>query len=80
VIIFFFLLSRIEAPSLEPFCLINFLWSVGCILGILYFFANIHLSVSTYHACPFGSGLCHPGWYFLDPSICLRISWSHCFQ
>jgi hypothetical protein len=33
--------------------------------------ANIHLLVSTYHACPFGSELPHSGWYFLVPSICL---------
>jgi hypothetical protein len=37
--------------------------------------ANIHLSVSTYHACSFGSV---SGWYFLDPSICLQNSWCPC--
>jgi hypothetical protein len=29
---------------------------VGCIVGILSFWANIHLSVSTYHVCSFDSG------------------------
>jgi hypothetical protein len=43
--------SRIEASSLGPSFLLNFLWSVGCIMVILYFLANIHLSVSIYHAC-----------------------------
>jgi hypothetical protein len=27
----------------------------------------------------FVTRLPHYGWYFLVPSICLRISWSHCF-
>jgi hypothetical protein len=27
----------------------------------------------------FVTELTHSGWYFLDPFICLRISWSHCF-
>jgi hypothetical protein len=44
-----------EASSLGPFSLLNFLSSVDCILGILYFFwggANIYLLVSIYLACP----------------------------
>ena len=64
VIIFFPPLSGIEGSSLVPFCLLTFLSSVDCILGILYFFfflANIHLLVSTYHTCPFGSELPHSG-------------------
>jgi hypothetical protein len=35
--------------------------------------------VSAYHVCSFAIGLPHSGWYFLFPSICLRILWSHCF-
>jgi hypothetical protein len=66
VIILFPFLSRIEASSLGPYCLLHFLWSVCCILGILYFLTNIHLSVSTYHAGPFGSRLAHSG------CICLQ--------
>jgi hypothetical protein len=54
VIISFPILSGVEAFSLGHFCLLHFLWSVGCILGILYFLANIYLSVIAYHTCPFG--------------------------
>jgi hypothetical protein len=32
---------------------------VGCIMGIVSFGANIHLSVSEYHVCSFVSGLPH---------------------
>jgi hypothetical protein len=45
----------------------------GCILGIMYLLANIHLSVGTYHASSFRSGLRHSV-YFLVPSICLQNS------
>jgi hypothetical protein len=69
------LLSEIEASSFRPFFLFNFLESVGCIIGILYFMANIHLSVSKYHAYLFGSELSHSGWYSQVPSICLQNSW-----
>jgi hypothetical protein len=41
---------------------------------ILFFLANIHLLLSTYHACPFGYVLPHSGWYLLVPSICLQNS------
>jgi hypothetical protein len=49
-------LSQIEASSFEHFCLMHFLCSVDCILGMylfiyFYFLTSIHLSVSTYHAC-----------------------------
>ena len=51
-------------------------YSLWVVSWILYeFLANIHLSVSTYHACPFGSGLPCSGWYFLIPLICLQNSW-----
>jgi hypothetical protein len=33
----------------------------SCILGILSFLANIHLSVSAYHVCSFVIGLPHSG-------------------
>lgn len=59
MIIFFPLLSGIEASTFGPFCLLRFLWSVGCILGFLNFLASIHLSVRTCHVCPLGSGLPH---------------------
>jgi hypothetical protein len=35
--------------------------------------------VNTYHVYTFGSGLPNSAWYFLVPSICLQMSWSHCF-
>ena len=37
--------------------LLSFMWSVKCILGILSFWANIHLPVSAYHVCSFVIGL-----------------------
>ena len=57
MIILFPLLSEIEASLLGPSFLLWFLWSVSYIMGILNFLANIHLSVSIYYVCPFGSGL-----------------------
>ena len=74
------LLRRIKALTLwSSFPLLSFMWSVNCILGILSFWANIHLSVSAYHVCSFMTELPNSGWYFQVPSICLRIS-SHCFN
>jgi hypothetical protein len=57
---------------------LSFMWSLNCILGILSFWVNIHLWVSTYYVCSFVTRLPHSG-YFLVSSICQRISWSHCF-
>jgi hypothetical protein len=57
---------------------LSFMWSMNCILDILSFWANIHISVSAYHVCSFVTGLSHSG-YFLIPFIWIRISWSHCF-
>ena len=52
------------------------LWTISC-LGFLYFFfwLIIHLLVSTYHACSFGSDLPHSGWYPFVLSICMQSSW-----
>jgi hypothetical protein len=75
MIAFFSLPNGTEAYSLGHFSL--FSSSVDCILGIMYFLTNIHLLVSTYHACPFGSELPHSGWYFLVPSIWLQNSRFH---
>jgi hypothetical protein len=41
-----FSLSGIEAHTLGPSFLLNFIRFVTCIMGILNFLANIHLSVS----------------------------------
>jgi hypothetical protein len=51
---------------------LSFMSFANCILGILSFWANIHLSVSAYHVCSFVTGLPHSGRYPPDPSICLR--------
>ena len=75
--ILFPLLRRTKVSILWSSFFLSFMWSVNCILGILSFWANIYLSVSVYHVWSFVTGLPHSG--FLVPSICLRISWSHCF-
>jgi hypothetical protein len=67
-----------EASTPWSSFLLSSVWSLVCIMGIVSFWANIHSSVSTYHVCSFVSGLPHSE-YFLIPSICLWISWSHCF-
>jgi hypothetical protein len=74
MIIFLPLLSGVETSLLGPLYLLHFLQSMGCILGILNFLTNIHSSVSTYHAYPFGSELPHSGCYVLVLSICLESS------
>jgi hypothetical protein len=80
VSILFPLLRRTEASVLICFSFfLNFMWSVTCILSILRFWANNHLSVSEYHVYSFVSELLHSGSYFLVSSICLRISWSHSY-
>ena len=71
-------IRRTEVSILWSSCFLSFIWSVNCILGILNFWANIHLSVSVYHVCSFVIGLPHTGLYILDQSICLWISWSNC--
>jgi hypothetical protein len=66
MIILFPLLRRFEAFTLWPSFMLSFIWSLICIVGILRFWATINLSLSTYHVCPFGSGLFHSGWYFFS--------------
>jgi hypothetical protein len=65
-----------EASSLEPSFLLNFLQSVCCIVNILYFLANIQLSVIIYHKCPLSLSLLslshvspcwNPLWLFSPP-------------
>ena len=48
-IILFPLLSGMEAPSLGPSFLLNFIMSVSCIMCIRYFLTNSYLSVSAFH-------------------------------
>ena len=51
--ILFTLLRSSEASTLWSFFFLGFMWSVNWILGILNFWTNIHLSVSTYLVCLF---------------------------
>jgi hypothetical protein len=44
------LLRRIKLSTLWS-SFLSFMWFVNCILGILSFWANNHLSVITYHVC-----------------------------
>jgi hypothetical protein len=65
--------------SIHTLVFLCFMWSVNCIVSSPRFWVNIHISVSACNVCSFVTGLPHSGWYFLVPSISLRISWSHCF-
>jgi hypothetical protein len=55
--------------------LFSFFGSVEYILGILYFMANIHSQMITFHACPSGFGLPQTGWHSWVPSIFLQNWW-----
>ena len=50
-VIIFSLLCRFEASILWSFFFLSSKWFVCCIMGILSFWANMHLLVSTYHMC-----------------------------
>ena len=52
---------RTEASTPWSSFLLISIWPMGCIMGIVRFGANIHLSVNAYHACSFVSGLLHSG-------------------
>jgi hypothetical protein len=54
------LLRRTEVSTLWS-SFLSFMWSMNCILVILNFWANSHLSVSEYHVCSFVIGLPHSG-------------------
>jgi hypothetical protein len=54
---FFSLLRRIEVSTLWSSFFMSFMYFANCILDTLSFWANIHLSVSTYHVCSFVIGL-----------------------
>jgi hypothetical protein len=47
--ILFPFLRRTKESTLWTYFFLNFMWSVNYILGISTFWANIHLSVNTYH-------------------------------
>jgi hypothetical protein len=57
--VLFFLLRRTKASTLWSSFFLDFTWPVNCILGIMSFWATIHLSLSTYHVCSFVIRLTH---------------------
>jgi hypothetical protein len=59
--ILFYLLRRKKISTLWSSFFLSFMSFANCILGILGFWANIHLSVSAYHVCSFVIGLPHSG-------------------
>jgi hypothetical protein len=60
-------LRRAEVSILWSSFFLGFMCYMNCILSILSFWANIHLSVNAYHECSFVIGLPYSGWYFLVP-------------
>ena len=74
--ILFPFLSRIKVSTLWSSFFLSFMWCVNCILGILSFWANIHLTVSVYHVCSFVTGLPHS---FLE-SLEERLNTKHTWQ
>ena len=59
--ILFPILRRGEVFTLCSSFFLSFMCFANCILGILSFWANIHLSVSAYHVSSFVIGLPHSG-------------------
>jgi hypothetical protein len=59
--ILFPILRRNEVSTLWSSFSSSFMCFVNCILGILSFWSNIHLSVSAYHVSSFVIGLLHSG-------------------
>jgi hypothetical protein len=59
--ILFSLLRGIEVSTFWSSFFLSFMCFTNCILGILNFWANIHLSVSAYHVCSFVTVLPHLG-------------------
>jgi hypothetical protein len=55
------ILRRGEVSTLWSLFFLSCMCFANCILGILSFWANIHLSVSAYHVSSFVIGLPHSG-------------------
>jgi hypothetical protein len=72
--ILFPIIGRGKVSTLWSLFFLSFMCFANCLLGIVSFWTNIHLSVSTYHVSSFVIGLPHSGCYPPDPSICLGIS------
>jgi len=77
--ILFSLLRGYETSTFWSSFYWGFIWSLNFFIGIPRFCTNIHLLVSAYHVRSFVTGLLPSEWYFLIPSICLRIWSTHCF-
>ena len=60
--ILFPILRRNKVSTLWSSFFLIFMCFANCILGILSFWANIQLSVSSYHVCSFVIGLSHSGY------------------
>jgi hypothetical protein len=69
----FLLLRKIHLPYLVLSLLFGFFGTVDYSIVVLYVKANIHIEVSTYHECPFQSGLPHLYDIFLFHSFVCRI-------
>jgi hypothetical protein len=63
------ILRQNEVSTLWSSFFLIFMCFTNCILGILRFWANIHLSVSTYHVSSFVSRLPHSVSYTFSNSI-----------
>jgi hypothetical protein len=61
MVVLFPILRRGKVPTLWSSFFLSFMCFVSCILGILCFWTNIHLSISTYHMSSFVIGLSHSG-------------------
>jgi hypothetical protein len=59
VSILFPFLRRTKEPTFWSSFFLSFMSSVNCILGILSFGVNNHVSVSAYHVCSFMIGFPH---------------------
>jgi hypothetical protein len=59
--ILFSILRRNKVSMFWSSFFLSFMCFANCILGILSFWDNIHLSASTYHVCSFVIGLPHSG-------------------
>jgi hypothetical protein len=57
--ILFLILRRSQVSTLWFSFFLSFMCFANCILDILSFWVNIHLSVSAYHVCYFVIGLLH---------------------
>jgi hypothetical protein len=59
--VLFPILRRDKVSTLWSSFFLSFICFANCILCILSFWANLHLSVSAYHVCSFVIGLPHLG-------------------